>query len=136
MTTGDDRTLQRLWDLKNLLSGSEWIPDIFVALYPGPLRRVELFEKIRSTRVYSGWTDSDTRNLQDRVMNDTLKRLKMAELVEHARDERAFPPRSLYRLTPAAYELFAALEPLVQWAEKHDEMIKRVQQRHRRGEED
>jgi DNA-binding HxlR family transcriptional regulator len=63
-----------------------------------------------------------------------LKRLEVAELVVHTRDEQAFPPVSLYSLSSEAEELFVALEPLVQWAEKHGDLIERVQQRRRHGE--
>jgi DNA-binding HxlR family transcriptional regulator len=130
---GEEKSLQRLWDLRNILNG-EWIPDVFVALRAGPLRRGELLEAIRSTRVPNGWSGSDTRNLADTVMQRTLVRLEMAEMVEHTRDERAFPPVSLYRLSPAAEELFEALEGALCWAEKHDNLIERVQRR-RRGED-
>jgi len=132
MKMGDEVSLQRLWDLRNLLNG-EWIPDVLVALSSGPLRRGELLEKIRSTQVPNGWSDSDSRNLADTVMQRTLVRLEMAEMVEHTRDDRGFPPVSLYQLSAAAEELFAALEGPVSWAEKHDDLIQRVQQR-RRGE--
>jgi DNA-binding HxlR family transcriptional regulator len=132
MKMGDEVSLQRLWDLRNLLNG-EWIPDVLVALSSGPLRRGELLEKIRSTQIPNGWSDSDSRNLADTVMQRTLVRLETAEMVEHTRDDRVFPPVSLYQLSAAAEELFAALEGPVSWAEKHDDLIQRVQQR-RRGE--
>ncbi|MYW90484.1 transcriptional regulator [Amycolatopsis rubida] len=134
MEMGDEKSLQRLWDLRNLLNG-EWIPDVLVALSSGPLRRGELLEKIRSTRVRNGWSDSDTRNLADTVMQRTLLRLEMSEMVDHTRDERVFPPVSLYQLSTAAEELFATLEGPAIWAEEHGDLIKRVQQR-RRGAED
>lgn len=130
MKMGDEKFLQRLWDTRNILKG-EWVPDIFVALWPGPLRRCELLERIRSTSVPYGWSDSETHNLHDRVMGETLMRLEAAELVVHTRDEQAFPPVSLYSLSSEAEELFVALEPLVVWAEKHGDLIERVQQRRR-----
>ncbi|WP_291408855.1 helix-turn-helix domain-containing protein [Actinophytocola sp.] len=132
---GDEKSLKRMWDLQNIFKG-DWVPDIFVALSSGPLRRGELLEKIRSTQVPYGWSDSETHNLHDRVMGETLKRLETAEMVVHTRDERVFPPVSLYTLSPAAEEFFAALEPVVQWAEKHGDLIERVQQRRRHGEGD
>ena len=130
----DERSLKRLWDLRNLLNG-EWIPDVLVALSSGPLRRAELLERIRSTRVPNGWSESNTRNLADTVMQRTLVRLEMSEMVEHTRDERVFPPVSLYQLSSAAEELLAALEGPVEWAEKNADLIRRVQQRRRRGED-
>lgn len=133
MRMGDDTSLQRLWDLRHLLNG-EWIPDVLVALSSGPLRRGELLDMIRSTTVPNGWSHGDTRNLSDSVLGRTLTRLEMAELVEHTRDKRSFPPISQYRLTSAAQELFATLEGPVLWAEEHDALIKRVQKRRRRGQ--
>lgn len=134
---GDEKSLQRLWDLHYIFKG-DWVPDIFSALASGPLRRGELLEKIRSTSIPYGWSDSDTHNLHDRVMGETLKRLETAEMVVHTRDEQVFPPASVYELSPAAVEFFAVLEPLVRWAEKHADLIERVQQRvqqqRRRGE--
>lgn len=133
MKMGDEKFLQRLWDVRNILKG-EWVPDIIIALRPGPLRRGELLEKIRSTPIPYGRSGSETHNLHDRVMGETLKRLEVAELVVHTRDEQAFPPVSLYSLSPEAEELFAALEPLVEWAEKHDDLVERVRQRRRHGD--
>jgi DNA-binding HxlR family transcriptional regulator len=133
MKMGDEKFLQRLWDLQNLFKG-DWVPDIFFALSSGPLRRGELLEKIRSTQVPYGWSDSDSHNLHDRVMGETLKRLEAAEMVVHTRDEQAFPPVSLYSLSPAAEELFVAVEPLVRWADRHGELIDRARQRRRRAE--
>jgi DNA-binding HxlR family transcriptional regulator len=134
MVMEDERSLKRLWDLRNLLNG-EWIPDVLVALSSGPLRRAELLERIRSTRVPNGWSESNTRNLADTVMQRTLVRLEMSEMVEHTRDERVFPPVSLYQLSSAAEELLAALEGPVEWAEKNADLIRRVQQRRRRSED-
>jgi DNA-binding HxlR family transcriptional regulator len=133
MKVGDERFLQRLWDLQNIFKG-DWVPDILYALSSGPLRRGELLEKIRSTPTPYSWSDSDTHNLHDRVMGETLKRLEVAEMVVHTRDEQAFPPVSLYALSPAAEEFFSAIEPVVRWAEKHGELSERVRQRRRRGE--
>lgn len=133
MTMGDEKFLQRLWDLQNIFKG-DWVPDIFSALSSGPLRRCELLDKIRSTSIPYGWSDGDTHNLHDRVMGETLKRLEAAEMIVHTRDEQAFPPVSLYSLSPAAEEFFVAVEPMVQWAEKHAELIERARQRRRHGE--
>jgi|SRR5438067_1526369 len=124
--------LQRLWDLRHFLNG-EWIPDVLVALSSGPLRRGELLEKIRSTTVPNGWSASDRRNLADSVLHRTLTKLETAEIVEHTRDDSVFPPVSLYQLSPAARELFEALIAPAQWAEKHHDLIRRVQQRRRRN---
>lgn len=133
MKMGDEKFLQRLWDVRYILRG-EWVPDIFVALWLGPLRRGELLERIRSTSVPYGWSDGDTHNLHDRVMGETLKRLEAAEMVVHTRDEQAFPPVSLYSLSAEAEELFVALEPLVRWAEKHADLVERVRLRRRHGD--
>src|SRR6266498_2916546 len=124
MKMGDEKFLQRLWDLQNIFKG-DWVPDIFFALSSGPLRRGELLEKIRSTPFPYGWSNSNTHNLHDRVMGDTLKRLEAAEMIVHTRDEQAFPPVSRYSLTPAAEDALVAVESLVQWAEQHSEMIER-----------
>lgn len=134
MEMGEEKYLRRMWDIQNMCRG-DWIPDIFSALRSGPLRRGELLEKIRSTTIPYGWSDSDTHNLHDRVMGETLKRLEAAELIVHTRDEQAFPPVSRYALSPAAEKLYAASESLVRWAEEHDELIERVRERRRRGED-
>lgn len=125
--------LERLWDLRHLLNG-EWIPDVLVALSSGPLRRGELLEKIRSTTVRNGWSARGRRNIADSVLNRTLTRLEAAEIVLHSRDDSVFPPVSSYQLSPAARELFESLIAPAQWAEKHNDLIKRVQQRRRRSE--
>jgi DNA-binding HxlR family transcriptional regulator len=130
----DERFLQRLWDIQNIFKG-DWVPDILCALSSGPLRRGELLERIRSTPVPYGWSDGGTHNLHDRVMGETLKRLEAAEMVVHTRDEQAFPPVSRYALSSAAEDALTAVESLVRWAEEHGDLVERVRQRRRRGED-
>ena len=127
MVVGDARYLQRSRDLRHLLNG-EWIAHVLVALRTGPLHYNELFTAVQETDPFDPWTGAE-RKIQSRALGRTLQRMANAGLVVR-QEVRTFPRSVVYSLTPAATDLLAATEPMVEWAERHLDLIERLQQAH------
>lgn len=134
MATGDDQYLKPLWNLGHLLRG-KWIPDVLVALSDGPCQYRNLLRIIRSTTIKDDWEKDGRRNIQDRILLHTLRRMAKTGLVER-NDESEFPFRVFYRLTPAAVELLPAMGPLISWTARHQDLLVQAQRRSREGEAD
>ena len=127
MVVEDARYLQRSRDLRHLLNG-EWIVHVLVALRTGPLHYHELFTAVQETDPFDPWTGAE-RKIQSRALGRTLQRMVTAGLVVR-QEVRTFPRSVVYSLTPAATDLLAAAGPMIEWAERHRELIERLQQAH------
>ncbi|GLZ30869.1 hypothetical protein Lesp02_30580 [Lentzea sp. NBRC 105346] len=124
MVTGEARFLQRSRDLRHLLNG-EWIAHILVALSAGPLHYTELYAAIQEMTTFDPWTGTE-RRIQSRALGRTLRRMETAGLVDRF-EERTFPRSVVYSLTPAAADLLARSQTLVDWAEENLDLIERLQ---------
>jgi DNA-binding HxlR family transcriptional regulator len=124
MVMGDARYLQRSRDLRRLLNG-EWITHVLVALSAGPLHYKNLYEAIQEMTTFDPWAGTE-RRIQSRALGRTLRRMETAGLVDRC-EVRTFPRSVVYSLTPAATDLLARVQPLVEWAEEHLELIERLQ---------
>lgn len=127
MTPDDPEFVQRIHDVRHLLTG-EWVWDVLVALYGGPLQYTNLLNAIRSKASETGWPGRKHRYLQDSTLNRTLRRLEQGELVRHDR-EPEFPYHATYELSPTVKELLTVVVPMVEWAETHADLLERARQR-------
>ncbi|TCO49650.1 winged helix-turn-helix transcriptional regulator [Actinocrispum wychmicini] len=124
MITGAARYVQLSRDLRHLLNG-EWVTHILVALSLGSLYYHELHGAIQGMTTWDPWTGTE-HEIQSRALSRTLGRMRTAGLVDRT-VVRPFPRTVAYSLTPAAIELLDSGRPLVEWAEKHLDLIERMQ---------
>ncbi|WP_285746952.1 winged helix-turn-helix transcriptional regulator [Lentzea sp. NBRC 105346] len=74
---------------------------------------------------FDPWTGTE-RRIQSRALGRTLRRMETAGLVDRF-EERTFPRSVVYSLTPAAADLLARSQTLVDWAEENLDLIERLQ---------
>lgn len=132
-TTSDADRSNLLHDLRRLLD-RDWLPDVLVALSAGPRLYTNLLQTIRAygtPRTRPG----PRQYFHDKVFNQTLRWMEERGLVERTKEEM-FPFHASYRLTPAAEELIALSAPMVEWAERHEDLLaldRRARDERRRG---
>lgn len=112
------------------MTNGEWVWDVLVALHRGPAQYTGLLTAIQERSTDDGWPGRQHRHLRDSTLNRTLRRLEQRELVEGNR-EPEFPYHATYQLTDAARELMVAAAPMVEWAEQHGDLLRRVKERRR-----
>jgi DNA-binding HxlR family transcriptional regulator len=133
MVSGDGRYVQRGRDLRHLLNG-EWIMPILVALSAGPLHYNELQLAVQELSPFDPWTGVE-RKIQGRALSRTLGRMVSNSLVDRV-EEQAFPRTVTYSLTPATADLLARVQPLIEWADEHQDLIERAQRLQSNGQAD
>lgn len=107
---------QGVLDAIELLRG-QWTVAVLATLALGETKYKDLREAINDVEERTGWTWHD-RPLSDRVLTDTLRRVRQNKLVER----RAEPGRFgsvWYQLTPTGRSLLRASRPLAEWSQTH-----------------
>ncbi|MFC5109008.1 winged helix-turn-helix transcriptional regulator [Kibdelosporangium philippinense] len=84
--------------------------------------------EIQRTAAFDPWTES-VPLLSKKVLDRTLKRMEGRGLVVRHEEPAVFPRSVTYSLSPAAHDLLAAGSPLVEWAEKNQDLIAPVRRR-------
>jgi DNA-binding HxlR family transcriptional regulator len=123
--------LQSMIDVRHLVGG-EWAWDVLTALLVHPAQYGELLTTIQSVPVDNRWPGRTHRQLRDATLTRTLRRLEQCELVERVR-EAEFPYHTTYHISEPARELLCSMLPVVQWTERHQDLV--IRARHRRHEE-
>ncbi|MFF8729384.1 winged helix-turn-helix transcriptional regulator [Streptomyces sp. NPDC015171] len=96
----------------DLLSNT-WNPVVLWALRDGPLRPVDLRERIGG--------------ISSKVLTETLRRLQFNGLVARHTHPGA-PPRVEYRLTPLGRTLLAPIDAVGAWAFEHGDEVMAAQE--------
>lgn len=119
-TINDDVFAGHLLELRHLMA-DDWIPGIMLALSTGPRRCPELLNSIRSSAAIDEQT-SRNRQLQPRIILETLWRMEDHGLVSRDDDSEGWPWSVRYELTPAAHDLLGALTPAILWCSQHADL--------------
>ncbi|PKV95536.1 MULTISPECIES: winged helix-turn-helix transcriptional regulator [Amycolatopsis] len=119
--------LRKLSDVKRLFSG-DWMHAVIVALATGPKHYTELLDTIR-TLSDAGQAQGRRRTLHESVLARTLKTMTADGLIIRRQESTAFPPSVQYSLSPATAEALDAMMPMVAWATKHADLIRRSRER-------
>ncbi|HEX7661150.1 MAG TPA: winged helix-turn-helix transcriptional regulator [Pseudonocardiaceae bacterium] len=104
----------------------QWTIAVLAALAVGETQYKDLLAAINEVEARVGWA-SHERPLSERVLTDTLRRAQHNGLVVR----RAEPGRFgavWYQLTGTGRSLLRASRPLAEWAQSHQEEIRRAQQ--------
>jgi DNA-binding HxlR family transcriptional regulator len=125
MATGDERFLRGLYDLKYLFR-DKWVPAILFTLSDGPMQRKDIFSTISSYSIGEEWSDKHN-TLHDSILARTLKKMTEEGLLIRERRTETFPARVIYSLTPEVLEFLPLTESLVEWVERHPELIAQAQ---------
>jgi DNA-binding HxlR family transcriptional regulator len=107
---------------------------ILVALSAGPLHYNELQLAVQELSPFDPWTGVE-RKIQGRALSRTLGRMVSNNLVDRV-EEQAFPRTVTYSLTPATADLLARVQPLIEWADEHHDLIERAQRSQSNGQQD
>ncbi|MGH3797688.1 MAG: winged helix-turn-helix transcriptional regulator [Pseudonocardiaceae bacterium] len=126
----DEEFVRHLYNVLRLCR-EKWVPAILVGLSAGPLRRGDILDTLRSHSLPGEWSEKNTQ-LHDSVLETTLKMLTAAGMLARQEYPNTFPPKVIYRLTPAARSAVEAMRPMAAWARDHPEVIGRAQ-RYKRG---
>ena len=111
MVTGDREYYLNRWrDLRHLLNG-EWIIHILVVLNSGPLHYKDLYQAIQESSTFDPWSGA-VRKISGRALGRTLRRLEAGGLVVRT-EERVFPRSVVYSITPAAADLLARAQAVM-----------------------
>ena len=128
LTEEDAEFLRRARDLRHLMDG-EWYADVFILLRSGPKRYSQIMVALHELSGVDPWSGS-VRSIQKRQLTRTLRRLEDAGLIHRDEEPGNFSRVVLYSLTPAAREYLDLVEPVIDWAERHADLIETVQRLH------
>jgi DNA-binding HxlR family transcriptional regulator len=112
-----------------LLLRGQWTVAVLSTLALGELQYKDLLAEINDAEARVGWS-SHGHPLSDRVLSDTLRRLRDRGLVGRRSEAKQFGP-VWYRLTPLGRSLLYAARPLADWAQQHRDVVHGVLRRPR-----
>ena len=107
---------QDVFDAMELVRG-RWAIAVLATLALGELQYKEILAEINEAEIRLG-APSHRHPLSDRVLSDTLRRLRDRALIERRSAAKQFGP-VWYRLTPVGRSLLDAAQPLAAWAQAH-----------------
>lgn len=122
MIVGNEEFLRGLYNVRYLF-GDKWAPAIIVALANGRMRRVAILSTVNS---YSIGSDKHAV-LHDSILARTLKKMTREGFLVRTRRADIFPPRVYYSLKPEIAEFLRVVEPVVEWAQRHPDLITQAQ---------
>jgi DNA-binding HxlR family transcriptional regulator len=114
---------QEIQETMAVLNG-QWVVSVLSSLAARPLKYLDLLEDINSTEERLGWI-SHSRPLSQKVLSETLKRMRRDGLVVRSGSGSAFR-EVWYGLSPLGENLLRALRSLASWTRDNREAVARA----------
>ncbi len=111
---------QAIQEAMAVLNG-QWVVAVLASLAARPRTYLDLREDINNVEERLGWI-SHPRPISQKVLSDTLKRMRRDGLIIRSGSRSAFQ-EVWYELSPLGQTLLRSLRPVAKWATDHGEAV-------------